>query len=149
MSNKESIEWARDILERAVVFYHTHKDVEEAQRAGESPEEIIEMQHSLQTLNMNDTWAWALGYGVKVADEELPELARLFIAYGYCGILYWVAEKDGWKRSEFEDITRFVQFVREEEKIRKEVPQSNARAYAKRGYILGSQWAVIKGWVTL
>jgi hypothetical protein len=152
MSTPLEIEEARTQLEMAGVFYHTRKDLAEA-RAGEWGEWVTEdylkeMENELQELNMNDVWGWALAYGVKVADEDLPELARLYHAYGYCGVLYWVAEKDGWERSEFNDITRYVEFVRNEEAIKKELPGSNARAYAKRGYVLGGWWQAIKGLFT-
>lgn len=159
MSDQASIEAARTFLELADVFYYSRKDLEEARREPQYPEHAADIESSLQQLNMNDVWGWALAYGVDVTDEELPELARLYRAYGYCGVLYWVAEKDGWERSEFEDITRFVQFVREEERIRKEVPGSSARAYAKRGYVVGVLppkpespasklwcWMAAKGW---
>ena len=65
-----------------------------------------------QTLNMNDTWAWAWADGEYVPDEELPRVAELFWHYGYCGILYWVSERNEQMRSEFEDINRFIDFVR-------------------------------------
>ena len=39
-------------------------------------------------------------------------------------------------RSEFEDINRFVEFVRNEEAIKEEVSDSNKRAYLKRSYTL-------------
>jgi hypothetical protein len=39
-------------------------------------------------------------------------------------------------RSEFEDINRFVDFVRQEEQVRKDVPESTKRAYKKVSYTL-------------
>ena len=89
------------------------------------------------TLNMNDVWSWASGDCETVSPQELPELARLFQAYGWCGILYWVSEKRGGCRSEFLDNNRFIDFVRHEETLRKEVPGSNERAYKKLVYTLG------------
>jgi hypothetical protein len=91
----------------------------------------------LQTLNMNDTWAWACADAEYVPDEELPEVSRLFFCYGWCGILYWVSERNGHESSEFHDINRFIEFVRNEEAIRTEVPGESARAYAKRQYTIG------------
>lgn len=92
-----------------------------------------------QCLNMNDVWGWACADLEKVENGELPELATLFKAYGWCGVLYWVSEKRGGCRSEFEDNNRFIDFVRYEETIRNEIPSSSARAYAKRQYVLGEQ----------
>lgn len=68
-----------------------------------------------QTLCCNDTWGWATAWGEYVPDEELPEVARLFVAYGWCGVLYWISERHGQMRSEFDDVNRCVQFVRNEE----------------------------------
>lgn len=89
-------------------------------------------------LNMNDTWAWAMAWGVDIPDDKLVEVAKLFVTYGHCGLLYWVSEQEGGMRSEFEDINRFVDFVRHEEKIRKDVPESTKRAYKKVAYTLGT-----------
>lgn len=90
-----------------------------------------------QTLNMNDTWAWASSYGEYVEDNELPEVARLFYHYGFCGVLYWVSEKNNKLKSEFHDINRFIEFVRNEEKLIKDYPSSSTRAYKKITYKLG------------
>jgi hypothetical protein len=92
-----------------------------------------------QVLNMNDVWAWATSWGEHVPDDELIEVARLVRLYGYCGAYYWVSHKHDNMRSEFEDINRFVEFVRQEEAIRDEIPGSSARAYAKRSYTIGDQ----------
>ena len=40
-------------------------------------------------------------------------------------------------RSEFRDINRFVEFVRNEERLKKDVPNSSRRAYKKMTYTLG------------
>lgn len=90
-------------------------------------------------LNMNDTWAWATAFGMPVSDEQVIEVASLFVNYGYCGILYWVSEQNDQMRSEFHDINRFVDFVRAEETLRKEMPQSTKRAYHKLKYTLGDK----------
>jgi hypothetical protein len=71
-----------------------------------------------QTINLNDTWSWACADGEYVPDEELSEVANLFLSYGYCGILYWVSEKRNQCKSEFHDINRLIEFVRSEERIR-------------------------------
>lgn len=90
-----------------------------------------------QILNMNDVWGWATAWGEPILDEELEEVARLVQHYGYCGVLYWVSKKHDNMKSEFEDINRFVEFVRQEEAIIDELPNSSKRAYFKRSYTLG------------
>ena len=89
-----------------------------------------------QVLNMNDVWAWATAWGEFIPNEELPVVADLVRRYGWCGALYWVSARHENMRSEFEDINRFVAFVRAEEAIRTEVPNSSERAYLKRSYTL-------------
>ena len=116
-----SQERARRILDAAGVFFGDLEDGPEWK----------------QTLNMNDVWAWASADGEYVTDEELPRLAELFWSYGWCGILYWVSQKNDGMRSEFVDVNRFIDFVAHEEAIREELPNSSARAYAKRQYIIG------------
>jgi hypothetical protein len=46
-------------------------------------------------LNMNDTFG---GYSdvEEVKEEEVQEIARLFVTHGYKGITYWVAKKRGY-----------------------------------------------------
>jgi hypothetical protein len=75
-------------------------------------------------LNMNDTWCWASAWGEEIPDDKIVEVASLFKRYGDCGLLYWVSEQNDGMRSEFEDINRFVDFVRQEEQVRKDVPES-------------------------
>lgn len=116
-----SIGNARQLLTMAGVFF------------GEDDED----PRMAQMLNMNDTWAWACADGEDVPDEELPRVAELFFQYGWCGILYWVSERNNHMRSEFEDINRFIAFVRAEEAIRQEIPSSSKRAYTKREYTVG------------
>lgn len=115
------IERARMLLTAAGVFYGTNKD---------DPE-------SAQTLNMNDTWCWASAWGEYVPDDELVTVAKLFQQYGWPGLLYWASERNDGMRSEFEDNNRFIDFVRQEETLRKDVPDSNKRAYKKIMYTLG------------
>ena len=91
-----------------------------------------------QTLNMSDTWAWGCSDGEYVPDEELPRVAELFERYGFCGVLYWVSERNNKIRSEFADINRFIEFARNEESIRAEIPDSSTRAYAQLVYTIGS-----------
>jgi hypothetical protein len=88
-------------------------------------------------LNMNDTWCWASAWGEDVPDDKIEELADLIWWYGNAGVLYWVSEQHGQMRSEFHDINRFVDFVRNEERLKKEVPNSSKRAYKKLTYTLG------------
>lgn len=91
-----------------------------------------------QTLNMNDTWAWGTAFGQKVEDGDAIEVARLFVDYGFCGVLYWVSEKNEQMQSEFSHINRMVQFVRNEEKIRIESGGLNAYAYGKQEYLISA-----------
>lgn len=111
------IEESRKLLRAVGVFYDSDED------EGES-----------QTLNMNDTWGWACAWGEHVPDEELPEVARLFWAYGWPGVLYWTSERHDKMTSEFYDINRMVEFVRNEERIRAEHPGASDRAYFKTSY---------------
>jgi len=90
-------------------------------------------------LNMNDTWCWGSAWGEEVPDDQIIEVARLLAKYGDCGLLYWASERNKGMRSEFEDINRFVDFVREEERLRTSVPESTARAYKKHVYTLGNR----------
>lgn len=113
---------ARELLRAAQLFF----DVDEDDDPGFE-----------QMVNLSDTFAWACADGEKVADEELPQVAELFWRYGWCGILYWVNEKRGGGRAEFADVNRFIDFVREEERIRQEQPESTKRAYLKREYVIG------------
>lgn len=117
-------EEARALLKAADVFFSDDE--------GDEPE-------LNQTLNMNDTWAWACADGEYVPDEELVRVATLFLRYGMCGLYYWVSERHNGMRSEFCDINRFIDFVRHEEAIYQEFPTSSARAYAKRTYTIGGQ----------
>ena len=118
---------AREFLKNAGVFFY------------DDPSELNEGDSVvlLQTINTSDTWAWACADGEYVPDEELPEVARLYHWYGWCGILYWASERNKQMSSEFRDVNRFIEFVRNEEGIRKEVPDDSKRAYAKREYTLG------------
>lgn len=90
-------------------------------------------------LNMNDTWGWATAWGEPIPEDKVVEVATLFERYGSCGLLFWVSEQHEAMRSEFKDINRFVDFVRQEEKLRKDLPDSNKRAYKKVTYTLGDK----------
>jgi len=120
-----SIEEARKLLNAADVFYDIDEDDEQE-------------GHLSQTLNMNDTWAWAMAMGEDVPDDKLPEVARLFWCYGHAGILYWVSEQNDGMRSEFHDNNRSIDFVKNEEAILKRIPDSTKRAYEKVSYTLGA-----------
>jgi hypothetical protein len=89
-------------------------------------------------LNMNDTWAWACSDIPEVPADQVTEVARLFRKYGFAGLMYWYTTQPGGPaRSEFADNNRAIDFVRHEEQIRKDVPESNKRAYHKVTYTLG------------
>lgn len=115
---------ALTFLRLAGVFYDDEPDDDEPELA--------------QTLDMNDTFGWACTMGEKVPDASLVEVARLYKQYGYCGMVYWVSEQNNQVRSEFHDINRFIDFVRQEESIRRDCPDWNKRAYFKRSYTLGA-----------
>lgn len=89
------------------------------------------------SLNMNDTWAWALSWCPKVPKEQIEEVATLFKKYGFAGLLYWNSKQNEDMRSEFHDINRYIDFVANEERITKEVPDYNKRAYHKASYTIG------------
>lgn len=95
-----------------------------------------ELEHWQQTLNMNDVWAWATAWGEYIPDDELLIVVDLLKRYGWCGALYWMSERHEQMRSEFEDINRFIAFVRAEEAILKECPDSSQRAYLKKSYTI-------------
>lgn len=117
---------ARAFLRAADVFFDADED---------DPEEMA------QTLNMNDTWAWACADAEYVPDAELPRVAELFWWYGYAGLLFWVSERRGQCKSEFADVNRFIEFVRHEEAIKADEPDSSKRAYLKRSYTIGMECA--------
>jgi len=117
-----TIEDARKLLNAADVFYD----------ADDEDDENIK-----QTLNMNDTWGWAMAMGEYVPDEKLPEVALLFWQYGFAGLLYWVSEQNGGMRSEFPAYNRHLDFVKNEQKMRKKFTESSKWAYAKTRYKLG------------
>lgn len=121
-----SIESARQLLQTADVFFGADDD---------------EDHKGAQTLNLNDAFVWACADGEYVEDAELPRVAELFWKYGYCGILYWASLKTPDMRIEFRDVSRFVEFVANEEAIVAEEPQSTKRAYLQRDYHLGKQVA--------
>ena len=90
-------------------------------------------------LNLNDTFAWACADAERVAVEDLPRLADLVWQYGYGGMLYWVSEQRGGMMPEFRDSRRMVEFVRNEERIRAELPDSSLRALSRRSYTIGDE----------
>jgi len=119
-----TIEESRNLLTAAGVFFGAED--------GDDP-------RFAQMLNFNDVWGWAAADGEYVPDEELPRVAELFFDYGRCGILYWASERNDHRMSEFTDNNRFIQFVRAEETIRQEQPNSNKRAYLKYTYSIGNE----------
>lgn len=112
---------AARLLENAHVFYPRN----------EGDDEIGD-----HLLNMNDTWAWATAWAEKVEDDALVEVAELFWRYGNAGLLYWVSQQHDGMRSEFYDNNRAIEFVANEERIRKNVPDYNKRAYHKESYTI-------------
>lgn len=127
-----SVEQARELLGKAGLFF----DADDGDDTEESRQKMA------QTLNMNDVWGWACADGKYVPDDKLPELAALFYRYGWAGVLYWVSEQSGGMRSEFHDNNRFIDFVRHEERLRKEIPEDSQRAYKKIQYILGPNFII-------
>lgn len=119
-----TLDEARQLLNIAGVFYGSYDEDD---------------KENAQTLNMNDVWGWAVAWGEFVPDDKLVEVAQLFCLYGDAGLLYWVSDQHESMRSEFEDNNRAIDFVRHEEKIRKDVPDSNKRAYTKVVYTLGEK----------
>lgn len=98
-----------------------------------------ESPRDAQTINLNDAMYWACSDGEYVEDSELPRLAELFFHYGYAGVMYWVAvEKRGCDSVQFADVNRQIEFVRHEEAIRREEPNSSKRAYLQRSYTIGN-----------
>ena len=138
MSIFNDIEEARNFLEAGDVFYETRKGHEEWNREHPEGHKYHEDDDDeTRMLNMNDTFGWALAYSELVPDDKMIEVATLFWRYGHHGLTYWCAELQGWEKSEFHDITRGIQFVRMEEKLRKDVPNTDKRAYKKLKYKLG------------
>lgn len=90
-----------------------------------------------QTLNLNDAMFWGCADEEYVEDKELPEVAHLFMTYGWFGILYWVMKKRGMEKAGFEDVNRAIEFIRNEEAIKAEEPNSSIRAYQKKSYRIG------------
>ena len=117
-----TIDEARDLLLKVGLF----SDVDE-----DDPPSLK------QTLNMNDIWCWACADSQYVPDDKLQELTGLFFLYGWAGVLFWVSEQNNGRRSEFHDNNRFIDFVRTEENLRKDIPNSSKRAYTKVMYTLG------------
>lgn len=141
-----TLDSARAFLIQADVFYYGdveseiaglktgYKDKWTEEKERQWREEISQSQ---QTLNMNDTWGWALAWGEKVPDDKLIEVAGLFWSYGWAGLLYWVSEQHSKMRSEFHDVNRRVDFVRHEQEFQQRTPGSSAQAYTPYSYTLG------------
>lgn len=82
-------------------------------------------------VNFNDTWGWALAWHETVEPQEVPEVARLFRAWGWAGLLYWatVNGRNPGLKSEFKDNNRFIEFVAREEAFKLAEPNDSKRAY--------------------
>ena len=91
------------------------------------------------TINLNDQFCWACADAETIPDDQVVAVANLFRTYGWGGILYWVSERRGGMRSEFADINRTIEFVRQEQAIVAEEPNDSARAYLKRSYVIGAE----------
>ena len=115
---------AKKLLSDAGLFYY--------------PIGTCEEKDDEQVLNMNDTWFWASAFGQKVDDSEILDVCRLFVDYGFCGVLYWVSEKNEKMEAEFSHVNRMVQFVRNEERVRKEHSTLSEYAYAKAEFIISA-----------
>ena len=107
-----NISRARFQLRTAGLFFYDH----------ESELEPGDDRKMLQTINMNDVWNWACADGEYVPDDQLTEVSRLFFHYGWCGVLYWVSELRSQCQSEFTDVNRKIEFVRNEERLRADAP---------------------------
>lgn len=90
-------------------------------------------------INMNDVWGWACSDCHEVPMDQMPELLRLYNAYGWCGVLYFVSEREGGHGSEFCHYNRMICFVRSEEKIRASHDRSSAYAYDNQSYEVASK----------
>ena len=123
-------ESAQAFLDAAGVFYEFYPDDEEL----DERDPVI----FKNVLNMNDVWGWALAWGEKVPDEKLIEVAELFWAYGWPGLLYWMSCRHDNMRSEFHDNNRAIEFVRNEERIKAAHPGSSALAYHQEAYTIGN-----------
>lgn len=88
-------------------------------------------------LNMNDVWGWAIADSELVPPEKLKEVATLLRRYGEPGLFYWVSEQRGQMASQFHHINRYIEFVRREEALIAEEPNSAKRAYKKVEYTIG------------
>ena len=91
-----------------------------------------------RTINMNDVWGWACADGHEVPMDKMPELRRLYDDYGWCGVLYFVSEREGGHGSAFHHFSRMIEFVRKEEAIRSKHEHHSAYAYDKQSYTVGS-----------
>jgi hypothetical protein len=119
-----TVDSARELLTKADIFLGCYDPEDDPKYA--------------QMINLNDAFYWGCSDAEYVDDSELPRLAELFWRYGNAGVNYWVlVEKRGGDKPEFVDVQRQVEFVTQEEAIRKEEPSSSKRAYLKRQYTIG------------
>ena len=95
-------------------------------------------------INMNDVWGWAYSVAIVLTDENVVRIAELYDNYGFAGLLYFQVESGEFFHSEFEDNNRRIQFVANEERILKEQPSSNNRAYYKTSYQIDGN---IRKWI--
>jgi hypothetical protein len=139
LSWKSPLLWASDYeaaknkrIEAARAYLHTTEIFFDNDPADEDYSPEMDQQ-----VNFNDVWGWALSYWEKCEDEELPELAALHSSYGWCGVLYWCSNKNDGMRSAFADVNRRIEFVENEERIRRQIPGRSQRAYHQEEYTIG------------
>lgn len=124
MSDTEA---ALKFLQQAGIFYE-----------GDDDDDTEDGRKTRQTINLNDAFYWACSDSEYVEDSELPRVSELFWRYGIGGVYYWVAvEKRDNEVPQFVDVRRQIEFVRQEEQIRKDVPSDSARAFKKVQYTIG------------
>lgn len=119
----ESLKSKLNFLRQSGIFYYDNLDELD-------PDDNIK---SLRMINLNDTFWWASAYGEYVEDNEIEEVYRLSIEYGWCGILYWAAKK-GNVDPEFNNVRRMISFVKNEETIRGKCKSSSDYAYSDDKY---------------
>lgn len=90
----------------------------------------------LRSLLMSDVFGWALGMAEVIPADQLDEVARLFKEYGFCGLVYWVSQRNGEMRSEFPAMNRKIDYVAHEEAARLAAKDTTDWAYKKVSYLV-------------
>lgn len=117
----------------ARVFYH-----ESEEELDEDYDTTEEREKWRYMINLNDAWYWACADCERVAVEDLPEVWRMFMGYGWHGVGYWVMKQRNmtWEQIEFRDVRRFMQFIEHEEGIRASSEKPSAYAYSRATYTI-------------